>query len=415
MSRSTLIGVVGALVVLVALALNLYFNPEPGPAPDAGGSGDVASETSGGATTDAPAAQPGSADNATAQTQAAGATPRSPGQTGQSGSAAVDPAAGTSAASTTMPGSAPSDDGATAGQGDDVAARMEEPAVPAPELQPMPPKFDVVRIDPRGDAVIAGRATPGAEVTVYDAGKPLGTVTADRRGEWVYVPDKALPSGSRELSLNATGPDGSVSQSENVVVLVVPEKGRDIAGNPAKQESEPLALLVPRRGGGGTKVLQKPSVPGGVEAPGGELSLESVDYGDSGEMELTGRALPESDVLVYLDNEPIGTVQTDSAGNWRLRPDQPVTPGVYTLRVDQSVAGDVTARLELPFARAEPLTDFASEAFVIVQPGNSLWRIARRTLGSGVRYTVIYTANADQIRDPDLIYPGQVFAIPTTN
>ncbi len=414
MSRSTIIGVVGALVVLVALALNLYFNPEPDPAPDVVGEpAEVSPEVSDVGATDTPPAQSGSSENATAQTRTAGTSPR---QADQGEDAAGKPVRDeASSASAQTQELAPSDETAAGGTSDNVAARIEEPAVPAPEPQPMSPKFDVVRIDPRGDAVIAGRAMPGAEVTVYDAGEPLGTVTADRRGEFVYVPDKALPSGSRELSLDATGPDGSVNQSENVVVLVVPEKGKDVAGNPAKQESEPLALLVPRQGSGGTRVLQKPSVPGSVEAPGGELALDSVDYGDSGEMELTGRALPDSDVLVYLDNKPIGMVQTDSTGNWRLQPDEPVTPGVYSLRVDQSVAGDVTARLELPFARAEPLTDFASEAFVIVQPGNSLWRIARRTLGSGVRYTVIYTANADQIRDPDMIYPGQVFAIPTTN
>ncbi|MDE0941760.1 MAG: LysM peptidoglycan-binding domain-containing protein, partial [Alphaproteobacteria bacterium] len=43
---------------------------------------------------------------------------------------------------------------------------------------------------------------------------------------------------------------------------------------------------------------------------------------------------------------------------------------------------------------------------------NSLWRIARRVYGSGVRYTVIYQANDSQIRDPDLIFPGQVFNLP---
>ncbi|MCK5276640.1 MAG: LysM peptidoglycan-binding domain-containing protein, partial [Alphaproteobacteria bacterium] len=52
---------------------------------------------------------------------------------------------------------------------------------------------------------------------------------------------------------------------------------------------------------------------------------------------------------------------------------------------------------------------------VVVQPGNSLWRLARRTLGEGTRYTVIYQANRDRIRDPDLIYPGQVFEVPRTN
>jgi nucleoid-associated protein YgaU len=49
---------------------------------------------------------------------------------------------------------------------------------------------------------------------------------------------------------------------------------------------------------------------------------------------------------------------------------------------------------------------------VVVQPGESLWRIARHAYGQGIRYTVIFAANHDQIRDPDLIYPGQAFAVP---
>jgi len=49
---------------------------------------------------------------------------------------------------------------------------------------------------------------------------------------------------------------------------------------------------------------------------------------------------------------------------------------------------------------------------VVVQPGQNLWRLARSAYGTGVRYTVIYLANRDQIRDPRLIYPGQAFAVP---
>ena len=55
------------------------------------------------------------------------------------------------------------------------------------------------------------------------------------------------------------------------------------------------------------------------------------------------------------------------------------------------------------------------ETQVVVQPGNSLWRIARRTYGAGMRFTLLYEANKDQIRDPDLIYPGQLFVVPKTN
>ena len=57
----------------------------------------------------------------------------------------------------------------------------------------------------------------------------------------------------------------------------------------------------------------------------------------------------------------------------------------------------------------------APGTFIIVQPGNSLWRLARRSYGSGFQYAVIFEANRDQIKDPDLIYPGQVFTMPVTN
>jgi nucleoid-associated protein YgaU len=95
-----------------------------------------------------------------------------------------------------------------------------------------------------------------------------------------------------------------------------------------------------------------------------------------------------------------------------LAPAGAVEPGLHTLRVDQIGSdGAVISRVETPFERAGPLTLAAGQQFV-VQPGNSLWRIARRAYGEGLRYSVIYQANQSQIRDPDLIYPGQIFTIP---
>jgi len=423
-TRTTIIGVIGALAILLALGLNLYTNPEPGgePQPQAvteapsGSTDGPASETvarsdaeSVERTPAAPAADTAPAAQASGP-EAAPAGKAESSMESQAATAATSKNRRTKAESATGTKSETATE-AQPGTGATQLARRSTPEAPVPRAVP---KFDIVRIQPNGDTVIAGRAAPGAEVTILDKGKALGSVIADSRGEWVFLPVQPLPPGSRELTLEAKNPNGEQQVSENVVVLVVPEHGRDIAGNPTESGSEALALLVPREGKG-VKVLQKPSVPGGVEAPDGDLALDSVDYDDSGEVALSGRASPDSDVLVYLDNDPIGVVRSDSDGNWRLQPEKPVEPGVYKLRVDQSVEGTVTARLELPFARAQPLTDFTSEAFVVVQPGNSLWRIARRTYGTGMRYLVIYGANEEQIRNPDLIYPGQVFVIPTTN
>ena len=52
------------------------------------------------------------------------------------------------------------------------------------------------------------------------------------------------------------------------------------------------------------------------------------------------------------------------------------------------------------------------EGRVVIQPGNNLWRISRVLYGSGEKYTLLYKANKDQIRDPDMIFPGQIFMTP---
>uniref|UniRef100_UPI0039B8B640 LysM peptidoglycan-binding domain-containing protein n=2 Tax=Albidovulum sp. TaxID=1872424 RepID=UPI0039B8B640 len=63
-------------------------------------------------------------------------------------------------------------------------------------------------------------------------------------------------------------------------------------------------------------------------------------------------------------------------------------------------------------AAPEAATPAARAVIVTVQPGFSLWRIARENYGEGLLYVKVFEANRDQIRDPDLIYPGQIFTVP---
>ena len=193
---------------------------------------------------------------------------------------------------------------------------------------------------------------------------------------------------------------------------MVPKPNKDVAGRPTEKPSQPLALKVPRSGTGPTKVLQKPSPAHQTFV----LTVDAVDYDDAGRLTISGQAPSKALVQLYLDSRFIGRGSADGEGTWSLRPETPVAPGRYTLRADQVNAdGKVLARLSLPFSRAAFLTSMESGTFVVVQPGNSLWRLARRTYGDGFGYTVIYEANREQIKDPDLIFPGQVFALPVTH
>ncbi|MEE2998142.1 MAG: LysM peptidoglycan-binding domain-containing protein [Pseudomonadota bacterium] len=278
-----------------------------------------------------------------------------------------------------------------------------------PSNNKVKPSFDVVRVNPQGNTVIAGRAAPNSVVTVRQGDNLVGTVKADKRGEWVLLPEKRLAAGTHELTLVAKLPNGTEVPSEKVVVVVVPEKGRDISGRTTAETAGSLAVAIPKTPDEAPVLLQRPD--GTIAA---ELTLDVIDYGQSGDtLSLSGRAKPDNEVRVYLNNKFIGRALADDKGIWRLKPDVEIQPGLYRMRVDRVGDGGKTlARVELPFLRAARLADLPDGQIALVQPGNSLWRLARKTYGSGLRYTEIYEANKGQIRDPDLIYPGQVFILP---
>ncbi|MBM3505069.1 MAG: LysM peptidoglycan-binding domain-containing protein [Alphaproteobacteria bacterium] len=299
----------------------------------------------------------------------------------------------------TWPGSDATKDAGAPPPAPSVPAVAGPPPLRAPSTVP---SFDVVRVTREGNAVIAGRADPGAEVTILDGGKPIGTVIADPKGEWVFVPEKPLAPGSREISVVARRPGEESRSSDRVVVVAVPDRSDGEA---------PLAVLAPRDGEAPSRVLQGP----GNQTVAGP-TIDVIDYDERGQVILSGRAPAGSEVRLYVDGALVGVARSSPEGTWTLRPERPIAPGDHELRIDQVGSdGKVVARSASPFTRAAPSQLVLREGQVIVQPGNSLWRIARATYGVGTKYTVIYDANRERIRDPDLIYPGQVFALPRSN
>jgi nucleoid-associated protein YgaU len=304
-----------------------------------------------------------------------------------------------------------------------LPAPMPQPAVPAPaEALAEAPRFDVARVGARGMLVAAGRSAPQAEVVLFEAGRELGRARADGRGEWVILPTEPLGAGARELALEARRPGGSTVPGREVVVLVVPE------ATPAPRRPEPETDSAPRPPGPLAVVLPAPSMPRiepprllqmPPEAPGAaprgmRLGLDLVDYEEDGEIRFAGTAPPGVTVRIYVDAEHVGDADSNAAGRWQLTPVGQPAIGRHMLRVDQlAPRGAVSARVELPFQReALPTVAQEGQADLVVQPGQNLWRIARRVYGRGTRYTVIYEANRAQIRDPRRIYPGQLFTLP---
>ncbi len=263
------------------------------------------------------------------------------------------------------------------------------------------PTFDIVRVDRTGEAVMAGRAQPSETIRVLANGEVIGETVADGRGEWTLIVTAPLDQGDQEIILTATDANGRTLTSTQVVVVAVPDR----------PDAPPLVVL--SSPDAPSRVLQGPQ--DGVRQ--GALVLSSVDYDDEGNVIFAGEAEPGAAVRVYVGDRSVGATRADEDGNWSLQPRQAIAPGLYTLRVDLLNENDGTARerIEVPFERAAPADIILRGGRVVVQPGNSLWRIARAVYGEGIRYTVIYEANQDQIRDADLIYPGQIFDVPSRN
>ena len=276
------------------------------------------------------------------------------------------------------------------------------------------PSFDIVRVTPEGDAVVAGRAPPGSRVTVTSNGKEIGQTTADSAGQFVLLPRVPLAPGGQELSLSAQAAHGPARVAEAPVLLVVPRPVAAPVAAPVSAPAEPLlslpstSLAVLDTPGAVPRLLQGPGA-----APANRIGLGVVDYDADGAIRFGGSAAPGSAVRLYIDNAAVGETRADAQGRWALVPQLSVAAGSHRLRLDQlTLSGGVAARVEIPFERAVLAASAVPVDRVIVQPQQNLWRLARRAYGRGIRYTDIYEANRDQIRNPNLIFPGQVFAVP---
>jgi nucleoid-associated protein YgaU len=351
-----------------------------------------------------------------------------------------------------------------------------DPVAPKPTLSesaPKTPSFDVVRVETDGAAMIAGNAEAGSMIDIRVNETVVAQVKADSRGNFAsfvtlpeskdaqvltlvseaqvaaseqvivapIVVEKATPAvapvvveaiaadtpASQDVSLvvekatpavapvvvEAIAADTPASQDVPLVVekttpTVAPVIVENIVEETPAAPEAPVVLLASKEG---VRVLQAPK-PDAMTA-----LLGSISYDDAGDVALTGAASGEF-VRVYLNNRAVATSQIEANGDWQAGLPA-VDTGIYTLRVDElDKQGQVVARVETPFKREEPeVLAAATETeklvqAITVQPGSTLWAIAQERYGSGTLYTRVFKANADTIKNPDLIYPGQVFRVP---
>ena len=181
------------------------------------------------------------------------------------------------------------------------------------------PEFDVARIDPTGEAVIAGRTTPGATVELLRNGEVHDRAVADKSGQFVMVSPK-LPAGTYDLTLRSRDPDGKQTTSKQSVAVAIEPKATD---------APVVALITPNKP---TVVL---SQPGSSKLTAGTVVVEAVEIEPGGKFHVSGRARAGATVRLYLNDSFVAPVTAGADGRFAVTINEGVAPGNYRVRVDE--------------------------------------------------------------------------------
>ena len=99
-------------------------------------------------------------------------------------------------------------------------------------------KFDVVRVDPDGASVFAGRAPANAQVTVFANGQAIATAKANEDGEWSTVIERQFASGDYQLSVRSSG-SGAETAGQSVKITIASNS------HPAATDAKAAAVATP--------------------------------------------------------------------------------------------------------------------------------------------------------------------------
>ncbi len=333
---------------------------------------------------------------------------------------------------------------------------QSQSASPGPTVLPETPtakneitaSFDVVRVEPTGELVVAGHGTPLAQIELLDGSVTIAQTQNDAGGQFAIVLPKPLAPGDHLLGLRASIPGGQSAISPQSVTVSVPSKGAGEVVVALVEPGKASRLLVDPAAKPAAVAASNPSV---VQAPASpkppairpSVTIRTAEVEVGGSFYATGTVAPGGLVKLYLNDSLVASVSAWPDENWSLKVTKGLVPGHYLVRADdvRESDGKVLSRAQVPFDYPEAKTGTAqasvippsagnpapkqaapgtvTQAAVVelrtasVTRGDSLWRISTRILGNGTRYTQIYAANQGQIKDPDMIFPGQVLVVPT--
>ncbi len=257
--------------------------------------------------------------------------------------------------------------------------------------------FDLVRISQDGEAVMAGKSQPNKKIKLFDGQEILAEFESDANGEWIWLSEVPLKSGIKKFKLKYSKIEDSGTQSDQTIIVFVNKKA----------QTKPKVVKFFNDENGSLEMLNLDKVSDGV-------TLDFLNYSSSGFVIFSGRTTPNTILEINQPTIKLGETKSDESGKWKFVINYNQISN-ENISIETTINGEKTI-LSFSASKLEEKLNKKNVELnnnqIIVKKGNSLWRIARKTLGGGIFYTEIYKNNYKKIKNPDLIFPGQVFNIP---
>jgi nucleoid-associated protein YgaU len=247
------------------------------------------------------------------------------------------------------------------------------------------------------EAVTAAQAAAAKAAAADAASAEAGAAAAAARAAAEAATAKAV-TARQATDAAAASAEPEVSRfAVSSPVIILPPEGAEQAPLLVKPESEGVTLMQPA-----------------AAEPAAGIVLDRLTYSEQGDLVAAGRGRPGSIIRIYSNAVFLKEIRCDNDGQWQVQIAADIAASALLLRFDEVDAeGKVRSRLETPFEYSpQAATHELRARKIVVQKGDYLWKFAEQYYGKGWRYSIIFSANADLIRDPDLIYPGQIFTVP---
>jgi nucleoid-associated protein YgaU len=315
-----------------------------------------------------------------------------------------------------------------------------------PNATPAAPlTIDLARVKPDGAAVFAGTAAPNAKIRIFEGDILLGETIANANGEWVIVLEKSLAAGQHLISVAMERSDGTTEMADRSLaveiyqdtetkplVALLPETATEVPvliQSPDDVDKTKSAATASEATASGTIVADaaeaapaKPQAKSQIAASQiaasqiAALAPSAIVWRDASRILISGTSRGGVRVAVNDAKGQFGEALVLVDGAWQVAGSLDMDIAVNQLRFALfDDANQIIARYDLPVKARDLAKGQDGSPLVVVNKGDMLWRIAYHQLGEGVKYVDIVRRNQQDIADPDLIFPKQIFAVPQSS